>query len=66
VTGYNRPGTWRPELYCVADDTTVLLKTARYPPICSAVPFVIWPDSCVQVRSIWRLFGRRTRPHMLN
>ena len=26
--------------------------------------FVISPDGCVQIRPIWRLFGRRTRPHM--
>jgi hypothetical protein len=26
---------------------------------------VISPDGCVQIRPIWRLFGRRTRPLML-
>jgi len=25
---------------------------------------VISPDGCVQIRPIWRLFGRRTRPLM--
>ena len=29
------------------------------PPICSAVPSVISPDGCVQIRPIWCLFGRR-------
>jgi hypothetical protein len=28
-----------------------------------AAPFVISPDGCAQIRPIWRLFGRRTRPH---
>jgi hypothetical protein len=31
---------------------------------CSAAPFVISPDGYAQIRLIWRLFGRRTRPHM--
>jgi hypothetical protein len=34
------------------------------PPFCSAAPFVISRDGCVQIRPIWRLFGRRTRPLM--
>ena len=33
-------------------------------PACSVAPFVISPDDCVQIRPIWRLFGRRARPHM--
>jgi hypothetical protein len=41
-------------------------RTRSDPPICSAAPFVISPDGCVQIRSVWCLFGRRTRPHMLN
>jgi hypothetical protein len=39
-------------------------RGVQYPPICSAAPFVISPDGCVQTRPIWRLFGRRTRPLM--
>ena len=31
---------------------------AHDPPFCSAAPFVISPDGCVQIRPIWRLFGR--------
>jgi hypothetical protein len=27
------------------------------PPFCSAAPFVISLDGCVQIRPIWRLFG---------
>jgi hypothetical protein len=45
--------------------TAVPRCDARDPPICSAAPFVISPDGCVQIRPIWRLFGRRTRPHMV-
>jgi hypothetical protein len=33
-------------------------------PRTSPAPFVISPDGCAQIRLIWRLFGRRTRPHM--
>lgn len=37
---------------------------ARDPPFWTAAPFVISRDGCVQIRPIWRLFGRRTRPLM--
>jgi len=50
-----RPTTPRPALP---------LDTKRHS-FCSAAPFGISPDGCVQIRPIWRLFGRRTRPHML-
>jgi hypothetical protein len=32
-------------------------RTHAYPPFCSASPFVISPDDCVQIRPIWRLSG---------
>jgi len=38
------------------------LVGVRYPPFCSAAPFVISRDGCVPIRPVWRLFGRRTRP----
>jgi len=39
-------------------------ESRALPPFCSAAPFVISRDGCVQIRPIWRLFGRRTRPLM--
>jgi hypothetical protein len=39
------------------------LDAFRDPPFVGRA-IVISPDGCVQIRPIWRLFGRRTRPLM--
>ena len=37
VTGITAPAPCGPACDCVADDTALLLMTARYPPICTVL-----------------------------
>ena len=69
---WSRPGVYIVDLLSAASRLSPSVASLREntvpgtpdPPFCSAAPFVISRDGCVQIRPIWRLFGRRTRPLM--
>jgi hypothetical protein len=46
-----------PRSSCDAASRPLAAAVPRDPPFCSAAPFVISPDGCVQIRPIWRLSG---------